>query len=125
MAEELVRLWLPWPPSVNRLYRAIGSRSILSQDARNYYAAARQVVFEQQAARGIGCQVVAAFTFWPPTKREYDVDNRFKALFDALEKSGVVANDKLIRGGTFDAQDFTPNRKGVVDITLERRVQPT
>ena len=97
-------LVLPWPPSSNTYYRSVsmggGCRVILSKRGREF----RQEVIELLDSRfaedeelreylplvdrlGVGIMLD------PPTRRAFDVDNRAKAVLDALEHAGVYEDD--------------------------------
>lgn len=82
---------LPYPPSVNRLYRSINGRSILSRVGREYY---RNVVPIAEATginvRGPYVLIIRAHR---PDKRRRDVGNLEKIVSDTLSKAGVIEDD--------------------------------
>jgi crossover junction endodeoxyribonuclease RusA len=82
---------LPYPPSVNRLYRSINGRSILSKVGREYYAKAVPIA----EASGINLRgpYVLILRAHRPDKRRRDVGNLEKVCSDVLVKSGVVEDD--------------------------------
>lgn len=77
-----MRLVLPYPPSLNRLYRVVNGRPILSREARDY----RARVQRQLAAEGYrptSSPVAPSIWLYRP-RRTGDADNALKALLDAL-----------------------------------------
>jgi len=79
LTEPLV---LPYPPSLNRLYRTVRGRPILSREAREYRAAVQR----QLAGIGLkatGSPVALSVALYRP-RRAGDADNALKALLDAL-----------------------------------------
>lgn len=98
-----VRVVLPWPPSVNGYWRAVGKivrrrvavSQVISEKGREYRAAAIGAVLEQGSPRVEGAVRVKEY-FYPPTRRKYDLDNFRKASRDALVHAGVIQDDSLI-----------------------------
>lgn len=84
---------LPYPPSINRLYRSINGRSILSKVGRDYY---RNVVPIAEATginvRGPYVLIIRAHR---PDKRRRDIGNLEKIVSDTLAKAGVVEDDSF------------------------------
>ena len=82
---------LPYPPSINRLYRSINGRSILSKIGRDYY---RDVVPIAEASgintRGPYVLIIRAHR---PDKRRRDIGNLEKVTSDILVKAGIVEDD--------------------------------
>jgi len=92
------RLDLPWPPSVNRWLRVARGRVIKSKPWREWIEGAGMVVYDTfKEASAIGVQgVQVSILLEAPTRRVYDIDNRAKAILDALEAHGVLESDALI-----------------------------
>lgn len=84
-----MRLTLPYPPSVNRIWRVFRNRIIKAKEGRTYAAKVRASVAELglQPADGPLSVTVTAFR---PQKRG-DLDNVLKAALDAL--NGVAWTD--------------------------------
>jgi Holliday junction resolvase RusA-like endonuclease len=49
---------------------------------------------------------------------KYDVDNLIKAIFDALQQSGIVEDDRII-SGVYAEKLFTTNEQGYIEFELE------
>ena len=95
-----VALVLPFPPSVNRLWRSVRGRNILSREGREY----RKAGLQQLAAQAVPKQwlwphtgrLSVAITLHAPDKRRRDVDNYTKAVLDLLTHGGVMVDDSQI-----------------------------
>ena len=91
---------LPFPVSVNKMYRIYKGRRYLSPDARRYKNAVILLCkknMEQQKFRKIdnGKGVCIEANFYPPTNSS-DLDNLNKILLDAFESTGVFSNDNQV-----------------------------
>ena len=84
---------LPYPPSINRLYRSINGRSILSKIGRDYYA--NVVPIAEASGVNIRGPYVLSITAYRPDKRRRDIGNLEKVTSDLLVKAGVVEDDCL------------------------------
>lgn len=86
---------LPYPPSVNAMWRSVRGRAILSAQGRAYYAAAALRIYQQGVGKVDG-RLAVRIEASPPDKRRRDLDNLFKATLDALTKGGVYGDDSQI-----------------------------
>lgn len=84
-----MRLSLPYPPSVNAIWRVFRNRIIKAKAGREY---AKRVQLEAQAQDAVPLDgpVFVSVTAYRPQKRG-DLDNTLKAAFDAL--NGVAWQD--------------------------------
>lgn len=113
---------LPFPPSLNRIWRAHGSRILLSVAARAFYRHAHNALvgLPVLAIRG-RCTVVVQLH--PPRKlqgKPWDVANREKCLMDAMTKQRVWLDDSQVDTITLTRADYLPahpNGLAVVAIT--------
>lgn len=99
-----MNLTLPFPPSVNGYWRspnkgASRGRTLVSERGRAFQAEAIAQVMEQLRRRPkpISADISVAVVFYPPTKARRDLDNFFKALFDAMTQAGVWLDDSQIK----------------------------
>jgi crossover junction endodeoxyribonuclease RusA len=84
---------LPYPPSVNRLYRSINNRSILSKVGRDYYRDA--VPIAEASGINIRGPYVLSIKANRPDRRKRDIGNLEKIVSDTLTKAGVIEDDSL------------------------------
>lgn len=91
-------LRLPFPPSLNRAYRAAAGRVLLSKPARQYAVAVRNALPPGRPERIEG-RLFVVIELWPPAKlanKAWDVANREKLICDALTKAGFWRDDSQI-----------------------------
>lgn len=87
---------LPFPPSVNRYYRHVGHRTLLSREGRAY----RDAVCTLLAGRvrqPLSVPLQAELHLYPHDRRRRDWDNFQKAVWDALQHAGIYQDDCQIR----------------------------
>ena len=85
--------YVPWPPSVNSMWRSWQGRTILSKKGREWYKDAEERLRLQHPALPLDHPVRVTLKLMPPTKRKYDIDNRAKPCLDALVKAGILKDD--------------------------------
>jgi len=91
--EQAARVVLPFPPSVNALYRSVKGRSILSERYRNWKTEAGMALNLQKPER-FGGPVSILVELTPPNRIRRDIDNAgFKAVLDLLKTYGVIVDD--------------------------------
>lgn len=90
----MVTLNLPFPPSVNHAWGQNGSRKYLKKSGHEF----RQKVSEavQDAGARVEGRLAVFITLHAPTRREYDIDNRIKAVLDALQCAGIFDDDEQV-----------------------------
>ena len=95
----MVMLDLPFPVSVNALYRIVNGRPVLSpayrkwrKDADKLFLAQKRTVIGK-SGRIYGHYMI--FITLDESRRRQDTDNSAKCVLDALQMWGVTGNDKL------------------------------
>lgn len=88
-----IRLVLPLPPSVNRIYKRTRGGGVYLDKAVKDFREAVAVAWQVKSGHTITGRFRAKVTLHPASNRKFDGDNREKALWDALEKAGVIEND--------------------------------
>ena len=106
---------LPWPPSVNRYWRSVNGRNILSEQGRNYRLLAGVELIGCEQKTGPCSVVIVAY---PPDNRRRDVDNILKAPLDALTHSGAIEDDSCVRFLSIRKADPDPERPRL-EVTIE------
>lgn len=115
-----VYLTLPWPPSVNRIWRALGNRVVLSLLARRYHKAAANALptGRVEPLRG---RLAVRMVLHPPVTLtgEWDIVNREKIAADVLTAQRVWLDDSQI--DDFHILRGTPRGDGFADLTITER----
>jgi len=99
-----MKLTLPFPPSVNRYWRAPNSgplkgRHLISAAGRAFQSAACAAIIEQlrRLPKPSTESAAVEILLFPPDARRRDIDNYNKALFDALTHVGVWEDDSQVK----------------------------
>jgi len=94
-----MRLELPWPPTANTMFpTGKDGRRHLSKRGRSYRIEVYARVCEQtKRLKTLRGPLIVSVFLYPPDKRKRDIDNSFKALFDALTYSAVWEDDSQIK----------------------------
>lgn len=120
-------LKLPYPPSVNRYWRRLGNRTVLSRAARQYRRHVADLWFVQKYIYmqvGFDTQPVAmSLVVKPPDKRRRDLDNVLKAIFDAIEHSNIIADDSQIKKLVIEFGEPCPPGSVVLSLSLYEPMQ--
>jgi crossover junction endodeoxyribonuclease RusA len=91
----MLRVKLPWPPSVNSYWRhpsrgPLAGRHLISEKGREYRKAVGFLLLRSKCVPGsLSVRIIAN----PPDKRRRDLDNILKALLDSLVAAGAIRDD--------------------------------
>lgn len=86
---------LPFPPSVNRMWRSVNGRAILSKEGREYRARVLSSMWGSDYDPFI-CPIAVDITVIRPDARRRDLDNLLKGILDALQHARVFDDDSQI-----------------------------
>lgn len=87
---------LPLPPTVNHYWGAQGHRRFVSKAGVQFKLAVQDYVIEHNVPKLGEKRLQMQVTLYPRDKRRQDIDNRIKALWDALCDAGVYDDDSQI-----------------------------
>lgn len=90
----MIRIELPWPPSVNRYYRTWRGRMLISEHGREYRQQVKQLLGRLDCCQTGRLRLHVEFC--PPDRRRRDLDNLFKGLLDAMVHGGLMVDDEQI-----------------------------
>lgn len=92
-----MNITLPYPPSVNSMYRTFRGRMLISKKGREWIKVA---VHEAQAqANGwfVNGPCSIAIRAFVPDHRRRDIDNLSKGLFDSITHAGIWKDDCQVK----------------------------
>jgi crossover junction endodeoxyribonuclease RusA len=116
-------LTLPWPPSLNRIYRAVprGKKAsiVLSEAARSYKRAAAAALPVGRVPPPLSGRLLVWMTLHPPLKlagARWDIANREKLMIDTLTEQRVWLDDSQIDAMVILRGE--PSGAGRVELTI-------
>lgn len=97
----MIELTLPWPPSVNSMWRTprsgpLAGRTLLSEEGRRYRKEVDAAVLRQGRPAIGTARVAIDIEVRMPDRRRRDLDNLPKAVLDALTHAAVWEDDSQI-----------------------------
>ena len=92
----MIILNLPLPPSVNSYRTIFRNRMNISAAGRKYKAEVSDYVNEYRVPKLGNARLEMKVVIYPRDRRKQDIDNRIKALWDALGGAGVFDDDEQI-----------------------------
>lgn len=117
-----ILLDLPWPPSVNSYWRhpssgPLAGRHLISAEGRAYREAARLAMIEQlQRQPRLRQRLDVTIQVAPPDRRQRDLDNLPKAIFDSLTHAGLWMDDSQIDALQVIRREPTPGGRVILVI---------
>ena len=98
MEDGVLKLAMKVPPSVNRMWRAVNGRVILSEAGREWRREAKAML--ESIMPGVDLPLVAPYgisiSWRPADARAQDLDNRVKPILDLLQHLRVITNDSEV-----------------------------
>ena len=113
---------LPYPPSINRYYRHVGYRTLISREGRAF----RRNVCALLGGGGprkppSGGRIALCMDASPPDRRIRDLDNLQKSVCDSLQHAGVYEDDSQVDLLLTQRRDVVPGGRlnvRVIDLPL-------
>jgi len=99
---KIVEICIPYPPSVNKIYYNRSNPSIkatgrgLTSEARGYKKYVAELIHYSLPSIKFGSKDVKVSILSSPPNNRGDNHNGLKIVFDAIELSGLIDNDKQI-----------------------------
>ena len=92
----MIILNLPLPPSVNSYRTIFRNRISISKAGREFKVQVSDYVVEYRVPKLGKARLEMKVVIYPRDRRKQDIDNRIKALWDALGDAGVFDDDEQI-----------------------------
>jgi crossover junction endodeoxyribonuclease RusA len=92
----MIILNLPLPPSVNSYRTIFRNRMGISKAGREFKIQVSDYVVEYRVPKLGKARLEMKVVIYPRDRRKQDIDNRIKALWDALGDAGVFDDDEQI-----------------------------
>lgn len=91
-----VTLVMPMPPTLNHsaMPNGRGGR-YLTAEHRNFREVVREIVLRTKSPKLVG-RLRVSMVLFPADNRRWDIDNRGKAAFDAMQHAGLFDDDEQI-----------------------------
>lgn len=120
----MVKLALPYPPSINHYWRNFRGRMVISQEGRAFRRNVCALLAPAPGSSGngprqppSGGRIALTMDAFPPDRRRRDLDNLQKAVLDALQHGGVYRDDSQIDLLVTRRCDTVPEGLMLVQIT--------
>jgi Holliday junction resolvase RusA-like endonuclease len=113
---------LPFPPSVNRYYRHVGYRTLLSREGRQYRATVCALL-AGRVQQPLTSHLFLQIDLYPPDRRRRDLDNAQKAIWDACQHAGLYRDDSQIKRAVLEMHepDGQPRAEVILRPYSQRR----
>ena len=117
----MITLRLPLAPTINHYYGQHGVRKYIKKAGLEYRKEVAEIV-AQAGHKTLEGRIVMYVSIYPSNRIRQDLDNRLKALQDALTHAGVWLDDSqidelhlirrdVIKGGQIDVLIFEDDKK--------------
>lgn len=108
---------LPWPPSVNRYYRHVGFKTLLSREGRIFRKEVCALLgggsFRKPPMEG---RIALCMDAFPPDRRVRDLDNLQKGVLDSIQQAGVYRDDSQIDLLLTRRRTVVPGGRLIIDV---------
>ncbi|WP_345318290.1 RusA family crossover junction endodeoxyribonuclease [Novipirellula rosea] len=91
----MLKLNLPYPPSINHYWRHVGQRVLISKKGREYRAEVSGLLNRKRVEPLVG-PLSVDIELHMPDRRRRDIDNVLKAMLDALQWGGAFLDDNQV-----------------------------
>lgn len=113
---------LPYPPSTNGYWRSFRGRQIISAKGREYRKQGLAMIIEQGVPDCAVGKLSVTVDLYPPDKRQRDIDNGSKALFDLITHAGVWQDDSQVKRLVINMHEPDHEYRGTVTIQIRQIV---
>lgn len=93
---DILRIEIPYPPSVNHYYLHTANGVILGAKGKSYRRDVSLLLSRYKGHCGSERRLSLTINVFPPDKRKRDLDNVCKASMDALQHALIYGDDNQI-----------------------------
>lgn len=110
---------LPWPPTANRIWRAVPGKGVLKSAAYRLWLEHARAAIHVQSLNRVSGAFNVRIEAHRPDRRRRDLDNLVKPALDALTGAGVIEDDSLAQSIHLAWSEAEPKKPGSLRVTLE------
>lgn len=117
-----VQFVLPFPPSINRIWRCLGCRIVLSAAARAWIKTAHNAMPTGRLPAPLEGRLSVRINLYAPSEldgKPWDIFNREKLLCDFLTKERVWLDDSQIDAGVIVRMPANANDAGKAIVLIQ------
>lgn len=95
----MIKLILPYPPSINHLYGQHGKIRYMKEAGKRYKTTVGLIanrIKKEPELLDKANEIFIVVDIYPPDRRKRDIDNLGKIIFDSLQGAGVYKDDAQI-----------------------------
>lgn len=92
----MLKLELPYPPSINHYYLHTSKGVILGTKGKKYRRDAILLLHKHKGHFDASKRLNVVINVYPPDKRKRDLDNIIKCLLDSLQHAEIYVDDNQI-----------------------------
>jgi crossover junction endodeoxyribonuclease RusA len=116
-----IEMTLPWPPTVNHIWKRGKRGMYLTDKGKDFYRDAVAVIHSQVSMSMLTERLDVTIDLYPPDRRKWDIDNRTKCVLDACTRAGVWEDDELIDRLVVERHERDPGKQGFAVVTVRPR----
>lgn len=114
----MLKLELPYPPSVNHYWRHYRGRTVISENGLRFRSTVRWILAKRHVVP-MTDRLAVTIEVFPPDHRRRDLDNLLKAIGDSLERGGAFIDDEQVVWLLIEKNQVVPG--GKITVKIEER----
>jgi crossover junction endodeoxyribonuclease RusA len=115
--KQSISLTLPYPPSVNEMYANANKGRRLTKKGRDFKTAVKRLIVAKKIKANFAGELLLEIAIYRP-RTSGDLDNRIKAVQDALQKLVYSNDSQIVELHAFRFDDKTNPRAEVRVVEL-------
>jgi Holliday junction resolvase RusA-like endonuclease len=116
---------MPYPPSANRLWRAVPGKGVLKSGHYRAWLAEALALLRAQRPGLVPGSYRLTIIATRPDLRARDLDNLAKPISDALKQAGVIEDDSKAASILLQWSESLPVKGGQIRIVVEAAERPS